>query len=381
MEIDRHKLRIMHAASGDLWAGAEAQIAQLLIELGGRPDVEIAAAILNEGELAARLRAAGIETQVFDEARCSSRDIYRRTLAYMREWRPDVVHTHRHKENILGAIAARAAKIQLCVRTAHGAPENANRPWSARQVVLSAADRWTARFLQDRIIAVSDDLADRLRLSYPGSDITVVPNGIDESAVRRSAFPPVALAPDRVHIAFVGRLVPVKRVDVFLAAASQIERSGGRDYSFHVIGDGPLRGQLEALSEESGLAKCCVFHGFQPDAPRWIAAMHCLALTSEHEGLPIVALEALALGTPIAAHAVGGLPSLLSQSPGSTVFHGLDPVSVATAIRSTAAQCRERRDSLLPTRFTASFMADAYLEVYRSGLSVAASRRGSVAKK
>jgi len=374
MEIDRQKLRIMHVASGDLWAGAEAQIAQLLIELGGRPDVEIAAAILNEGELAARLRAAGIETRIFDEAECSTRAIYRRTLAYMREWRPDVVHTHRHKENILGAIAARAAKIPLCVRTAHGAPENANRPWRARQAVLTAADRWTARFLQDRMIAVSDELAERLRLAYPGSDITVVPNGIDESAVRRSAFPPVALAPDRVHVAFVGRLVPVKRVDVFLAAAAHIVRSGGSDYSFHVIGDGPLRGQLEELSEKLGLGSSCVFHGFQPDAPRWIAAMHCLALTSEHEGLPIVALEALALGTPIAAHAVGGLPSLISESVGSCVFRDLDPINVAAAIRSAAARCREPRDSLLPARYTASVMGDAYLKAYRSGRPVACSK-------
>ena len=96
-------LRICHIASGDLWAGAEVQTAQLLTELNKDPALHVEAVLLNKGVLCDRLAAEGIKTHLFDEGLLGSFEIARRLHRFNKGWRPDVVHTHRIKENCLGA--------------------------------------------------------------------------------------------------------------------------------------------------------------------------------------------------------------------------------------------------------------------------------------
>src|SRR5277367_5793662 len=119
-------VRVLHIISGDLWAGAEAQAFTQLSALH-EANVTVAAALLNEGELAARLRARGVPVTVLDESRLSGTGILLALRRLMREWRPDIVHTHRTKENILGSLANRLAGNVPSVRTVHGASEDKSR--------------------------------------------------------------------------------------------------------------------------------------------------------------------------------------------------------------------------------------------------------------
>jgi glycosyltransferase involved in cell wall biosynthesis len=216
-------LKVLHVISGDLWAGAEVQAATLLAAL--RSDVSVAAALMNDGVLAAQLRSLNIPVNIFDESRLNGAQILLALRQLMLTWQPDVVHTHRTKENILGSLANRLAGNVPCVRTVHGASEDTSSGWR-RQVKsgIAAADRWCGSHLQQRIVAVSPELATKLARRFAARQIVTIENGIDIATVRARVHPVEFRdsAPRALHVGISGRLVPVKRVDLFLECAALV---------------------------------------------------------------------------------------------------------------------------------------------------------------
>jgi len=311
-------LRVLHVASGDLWAGAEVQAFTLMSHLARMPETAVAAFLLNEGVLAAKLRAAGIEVFIADERQSGTVGLLMRLHGVLRNWRPDLVHTHRVKENILGAIANRLGGNVPCVRTVHGSHER-RAAGGARGAINRAVfglNRWCGRVLQQKIIAVSEPLAVELAQEYPLGRIAVLENGVDVNQVlaERAAAGFRAANRDVQHIGIVGRLVAVKRVDLFLQAASLLRvESIGPALRFHVFGDGPLRPDLESLARQLCLADAVHFHGHRDDIASCIGQLDVMIICSDHEGLPMAALEALVLRVPTVAHAVGGLVDVVPE--------------------------------------------------------------------
>lgn len=358
-------LRVLHVVSGDLWAGAEVQAFTLMTMLQSM-GVEVHAALMNEGELAARLRSRGIPVTVIDERTLNGLDILLRLRALIREIEPTVVHTHRTKENVLGSLANLLSKNVPCLRTVHGAPEHKPRALAKRLTLL--ADRMCGRYLQRRIIAVSSELKQRLQESYPPDKIVVIQNGIDVGAVRERIHPVEFRAAEdgMTHIGIVGRLVPVKRVDLFLEMASLMQRSRPqRRWRFHIFGDGPLRRELEDGIRARSLGPTTTLHGHREDVIACIAALDVLVICSDHEGLPMNALEALAVGTPIVAHAVGGLVEALSSVPFARLVPSQNPDDYAAAIDDMLTMGKAEPN--VPPHLLASTNAEqvraAYLEL------------------
>jgi L-malate glycosyltransferase len=371
-------IRVLHVASGDLWAGAEAQMYQLLSALRTRPDVQVSAVIFNPGELADRLRVAGVAVTVLDERSTGPLGLLRGILRIVKVTRAQVVHTHRFKENILGSIAARLSGSALSVRTVHGRPEH-SRGKSLRHAVARFLDSVTAR-LQVGAIGVSKDLCEYLRTHPPRSKVFFVPNGIDTAAVARAASESSSYQrPSRWTVAIVGRMVPVKRVDLFLETAALLIREQPDRFRFVVVGDGPLLGDMRALASRLGIAADVDFLGFQSNSLAVLRQMDCLVLTSDHEGLPMVVLEALALGVSIVAHAVGGLPEVLGGVAGQRLVTEHTAEGYASGITELAGGeplqgASEPRKCLLPEHFEISRIAQAYADLYRDLLAGAEHR-------
>ncbi len=309
----------MHIISGDLWAGAEVQAYTLLKHL--QHEVELCVILMNQGELGEKLTALGIKPIIINETVHSSFGIIRQIFTHIRQFKPDVIHTHRQKENILGSLANLACmpfngKLIPSVRTAHGAPEFNPK---GKQKIQVWMDRFVGRHLQRRVIAVSEDLAKQLTAIYPANHIVVIQNGVDIEALKELAQTPAEFrlnAPDKTHIGIIGRLEPVKRVDIFLDMARiLINQSSERFWQFHVIGDGKLKSALELQAANTGIASQVIFHGHRKDIPACIASLDAIIMCSDHEGTPMTALEALALGTPLIAHDVGGLREILAEYP------------------------------------------------------------------
>lgn len=312
---------MLHIISGDLWAGAEVQAYTLISNLRKLAGIELGAVLMNDGELAQRLRAAGVWLSILDERRLSTYRIFAGLKAVMREWQPDVVHTHRSKENVLGSLANRFAGNVPSLRTAHGANERTAQGPKARlrHGLIHALDRWCGRHLQQRVIAVSRELATGLAADFTSQKVVVIENGVDVEAVAAQARTPGAgfrqVQPDAFHLGIVGRLVPVKRVDLFLrTAALLMQGHPARQWRFHVLGDGPLQAGLRNLAAELGIAPVVEFHGHRRDILSCMAELDALLLCSDHEGMPMTVLEAAILEVPIVAHAVGGIPDVVPES-------------------------------------------------------------------
>ena len=365
-------MRVLHVASGDLWAGAEVQAYTLLRALQATAGIEVSAALLNEGELARRLRTAGIPVHVFSETDTSAARILIGLRTLMSSWRADIVHTHRIKENVLGSFANLLSRRAPCVRTVHGAAEHGKQGLlRLHKQLFHQLDHWCARRLQDRVIAVSAELKRALSGSFPAEKVIAIENGIDIAGTRAQ----VATAnfrvdaPAGVHVGLVGRLVGVKRADLFLATAASLRRSHPHTpWHFHLIGDGPLAGSMKELANGLSLGSSVTFHGHRSDVVSCISSLDLLVLTSDHEGLPMVALEALAVGTPVIAHAVGGLVELLRGAGSCALVADQDAQLYADAVLASLAPPRERNvfefDPVIQ-RYSAAANASRVAQLYR----------------
>lgn len=138
-------------------------------------------------------------------------------------------------------------------------------------------------------------------------NIVVIYNGVETT---NGVVPAKVPLEPRFRIVTVGRLVPWKRVDKVIETIARMEGVG-----FTVIGDGPERGRVEKLAQALGVTDRVYFAGYRNRAETLalLAACHVLVLNSSYEGLPHVVLEAMSLGLPVVATAVGGTPEVLSD--------------------------------------------------------------------
>ncbi|MGD8175228.1 glycosyltransferase [Marinimicrobium sp. ARAG 43.8] len=359
MQSASHKLRVLHIISGDLWAGAEVQAYTLLSQL--QPHCQLKVILMNQGRLHQECQSLGLDVEVYDESQLRGPQILWRLYRAVRQFRPHIIHTHRQKENILGTVAGRLAGCKCSVRTSHGAPEFESKGLRRLRVSL---DHWIGRFAQNKVIAVSENLAEKLEALFPREHIAVIHNGVDpERLATQAAASP--FSSDHCHIGIVGRLEPVKRVDLFLEMVSRLGDLPDKcQLQFHVIGDGKLRSALEAQSQTLGLTDKVWFHGHRDDIPSCLAGLNALIMCSDHEGTPMVALEALALGTPVIAHNTGGLSEILSGHP-ECLVENHTAQGYATAVKDLLPGLSDKRITL-QERYTARHNAETTLSLYRS---------------
>ncbi len=367
-------MHITHIASGDLWAGAEVQLYTLCKTLNKMPGIKVSVILLNHGTLEGKLREQNIHVEVLDEAKLSSARIFLEFIKILKRSKPDIVHTHRNKENILGSIAARIAGNIPSLRTAHGAPEHRPNIKKPHKYLFYLLDWLTARYLQSKIIAVSEDLKTRLTKSYPENKIEVIENGVDIEAL---AYHIKGQAPDTSNnksykIGLVGRLVPVKRVDIFIKTAEYI-KTHRPEFSirFHIYGDGPLLNELKQLCNELAVNDIVQFEGHCDDIHAQIASLDALLITSDHEGLPMTLLEAMALGTPVIAHSVGGITKacqngeccwLINDNSADTLSHML----VDYLTRPTSTTRIKLAQSRIALFYSAKANAESLISEYKA---------------
>ncbi len=308
------KIRVCHIASGDLWAGAEVQVSVLLGGLAATGEYDLRAVILNEGELASRLRKAGAEVLILDESRLGFRDILRQADRWLESAQPEILHTHRIKENVLGALLKRRGRARRLVRTVHGLSEFSRGLAGLKSRAYGYINRYASWRYFDRVITVSDDIRHRLG---DLSSAATIHNAVDlpgepDPAVKAEVRREFGLPPDAPVIGSAGRMVPVKQYDMFLRAAAQISEKRA-DARFLLFGDGPELDDLKALANDLGLGDRVQFTGFRDDILRALQALDVLLMTSRHEGIPTVALEAMALQLPVVSTDVGGMREVVDH--------------------------------------------------------------------
>jgi glycosyltransferase involved in cell wall biosynthesis/protein-tyrosine-phosphatase len=331
--------------SADLWAGAEVQVATLTSYLAASPEIDLFVVLFNDGELAGELRRRAIPVTVIDERSNNGFQIVMALAGFFKAHRINLVHTHRYKDNLLGILAAKLARVPRVVRTIHGLMEPMRGWRHAKYRVFETIDRLALWHFGDIVIAVSRHTANALKASgYRPSSIRCIHNGVDLSGVRGvrdrdEVRRELGLATDAILIGTVGRLTEVKAQDDFLRAAVSIleQQPAAR---FLIVGDGPLESGLRRLTAELGLTRQVVFAGGRSDVFDLTAAMDVFVLPSLAEGMPMALLEAMTLGTPVVATAVGGVPEIVTHRSSGLLVPPRDP-------RALASACLEATDGQL----------------------------------
>src|SRR4051812_9867197 len=309
-------LRILHIISGDLWAGAESQAFTLLKHLHRSTTLHVV--LMNDGELSRRLQSLDIPVTIISESEFSSTQILTKLIKIIRQFKPNVLHTHRQKENILGNVANLISSLPFgkraaSVRTSHGAPEFAPKGKQKIQVWL---DNWVGKYLQQGVIAVSNELAEKLSFIFPAEKIHVIHNGVDCDALKANATMADFRqnAPNHKHVGIIGRIEPVKRIDIFIEVANLLlkNKDAQLPLQFHVIGTGSLRSIMEEKANQLDIKEYVHFHGHREDMASCISSLDVIVMCSDHEGTPMTALEAVGLGARVVAHKTGGLIDILN---------------------------------------------------------------------
>lgn len=285
----------------------------LACHLATREGIRISVILMNPGTLAKKLRNHNITTYVIDESKFNSWQVLKQINKIIKHDAPDVIHTHRSKENILGSLAA-IINHSPSLRTVHGSSEHKAKSHQLPKRIIMAMDKWCGRFLQKYIVAVAPDLSDKLSQQFPQNMLRTIENGIDTDRLIAVEQPTTHSNQNVLRIGIVGRLVAVKRLDIFIQTAILLkQRYPDRLFSFHAYGDGPLHCQLAEQIKSQSAQEYVHLEGHSNNIDQQIQMMDILVMTSDHEGLPMTLLEAMHLGTPIVAHAVGGIPRLLDN--------------------------------------------------------------------
>jgi glycosyltransferase involved in cell wall biosynthesis len=303
----------------------------------------------------------------------------------IREFRPDIVHTHTAKAGALGRMAAIVTPgvRPVIVHTFHGHVLNG---YFGR--ALNAVYRNVERLLaikSDCLIGVSDATVEELvalRIAR-AHKFRTIPIGLDLErllAVERSDGAifraELGLGAEDLLAVFVGRLVPIKRVDLLIEALALACATEPR-LRMAIVGDGELRDALEEQASRLGLEETVRFVGFREDLPAILAGSDLAVLASDNEGTPVALIEAAAAGRPAVATAVGGVQEIVKPSGG--VLVPPDDVLAFSRAMVRLAQDRERRARMgraarahVRARFAAERLVQDIESLYEELLGIAA---------
>ena len=267
----------------------------------------------------------------------------------LRALRPDVVHLQDRRAGWLGRALAPALRGREgrtgVVYTLHGVADGLSDlvAGNARAGERRRRDGWyyltgeraITRWGGGRVVVPSIAVATYAveHVGLPPRIIDVVPNGVDPARFDGSRAPtgdPVAV--------WVGVLAPVKRVDLLLDAVAEVPR-----LRLLVVGDGPLRGEVDRRLAASDLAGRAEVTGWVDDPAALLAMADLYVLTSDAENCPLSLLEAMATGLPVVATAVGGVPEVVRDGVDGLLCPAGDVAAMTGALGRLAAEPYLRR--------------------------------------
>lgn len=364
--------RVAHLVLALRVGGLERVVLQLLARTPRDRFAPMVCALEEPGELSAELSRMGVPLAVI-RRRAGLDALLPVALArWMRREGVALIHTHNPSPHFYGALGAALARSvgpgpgPRLLHTKHGR----NQPGARRRVLVNRL----ASALTDRVVAVSED-ARAVAVGVEGVDparVTTIWNGVDTAEIRpgdaTAARARLGLPRGGLSVGCVARLSPEKDHATLLAAFAAL-RARRPDAHLTLVGDGPLRKELEAEAAALGVAGAVTFTGTRSDIPEILPAFDVFALASRTEGISLTLAEAAAAGLPIVATRVGGNPEVVRDGVTGTLVPAADPAALAAALeamgaREDRAEIGARGRAWVEARFSAERMAGAYMRLY-----------------
>lgn len=328
--------------------------------------------ISNGGALVPSLESFGVEhlaLPVHRKSPLTIREMASRVQDIIRQRQIDIVHAHSRVPAWIAHFAIRGTGCSL-ILSAHGqyAPHIGSR-------VMALGDRviCVSRVIRDHIVA---------NLGAPPLNTCVVYNGIDLSKVERSLAEAKApetlkaelgLPADAQLVGLIGRLTATKGVRFFIESFAKL-RKNHPGVCGVVVGEGPMRRELQEQARALGVGDAVAFPGVRTDIVNFLNALDVFVVSSLSEGFPMGCLEALSCRVPIVATCVGGVPEMLTDGETALLVEPRDSSAMADRIGELLRK-PELREKLIDAgfrnvreRFSRERMIEGVLEVYREAL-------------
>ena len=239
--------------------------------------------------------------------------VVKRLIEHIREFRPDVIHTHTAKAGTLGRLAALTARTNArLVHTFHGHLLHGYFSPAKTRAVIQLERSLAKR--TNVIVAVGEQVRDDLLAAGIGraQQYTIIAPGLEfpEPPPRAEARVELGLSPDDLVISYIGRLTAIKRADRFADAVALLARDNPqRNLRFLVAGDGESSAALAARVHNEHLPVTML--GWRSDISRILAATDIVVLTSDNEGTPISLIQAAIAAIPVVASDVGSVKDVV----------------------------------------------------------------------
>ena len=357
------KVRVLHILPNFGPGGAERLVVDLM-EAMDRERFEVAAVSLfpEDGSiLEEEIREKGLKVFFLNKRLGPDPGIMAPLYRLIRDFKPHVVHTH------LYVLRYALLSILLC-----RVPGRVHTVHNVAQKEVDAVGKWVHkvafRFCGVVPVSISEEVAATVRSLYGAHlDTPVIYNGIPTT--RFSIEAPASSQREKLVLLHVGRFAPQKNHLLLIEGVARVLVK--HPYiELWLVGDGPLRTEVERLVLEKKLQNHVRFMGLRRDIPELLAQADVFLLPSDWEGLPLVVLEAMAAGRPIVATRVGGVPELVEEGKTGFLVPPQAPDALAGAILRLAKDPELRRRmgeaarKRALERFDIRQTAQAYGELY-----------------
>lgn len=360
----------------------------------------LVAGVHSEGEESSEhiVKSIGVEPFIISEM---SRELsmmndvasFRKIKKVIKDFKPDIVHTHAAKAGALGRIAAIQCKVPVLVHTYHGHYFHSYFHPVKTKVFLEI-ERWLAR-KTDAIVAISETQKHELGTVHkvcPPEKIHVIPLGFDLTrftvnmdAKRKQFREKYGVKNDETAIGIIGRLVPVKNHSMFLKAIQKVFAVTKLPVKAFIIGDGEDRKKIELEASSLALAYSTpekknesaqlIFTSWIKDIDVAVAGLDIIALTSFNEGTPVSLIEAQAAGKPVVSTKVGGVEEVIIENETGLLCKSDDAETFASQLLKLTDDSEMRmRFSLnagkhVMQRYHVNRLVDDMRQLYRKLLS------------
>ena len=274
------------------------------------------------------LEEYGVKAKILNEMKrtpsfFSDRKAYKELKKIIKEFKPDIVHTHASKAGALGRKAASSCKVPIIIHTFHGHVFHSYFG-KIKTTIFKVIERYLAKKTTS-IIAISEKQKEELSIEHkicPANKIKVIPLGFDLNRFKENRSEnrvkirlKYKLNQDHIAICITGRLVPIKNHDFFLQVVNEVHKKTTKKLVFFIVGDGELYSDIERKTTTMK------HHGIDIRMTSWVkkidefnAGMDIICLTSDNEGTPVSLIEAQASGVPVISTNVGGVSNIVKNN-------------------------------------------------------------------
>lgn len=360
--------RIAHAETSLGWGGQEIRILTEMTALRARGHRLLLAAP-EPSRIFARAREEQFTVFPLAAGKLSFPVSVVRLGRFLRREAVDILNPHSSRDGWIAGLAGRLAGVPFIVRSRHFEVPITNPAFS--RVVFTR--------LADHLITTSPKITAQLQATFtlPDERVSTVPTGIDpELFSPTGAKASLPAPPEQAGWPVIGMIAVLRTAKghTTLVRAARRLQDTGLPVRLVFAGDGPSRGPVDEEIARQRLGHCVQFLGHREDVPDLLRALDLLAIPSLHEGIPQIALQALATELPVVGSNVGGIPSVIEDGRTGRLFPAGDDAALAETIRAaltqvaaTRAMAEAGRRRVLE-RHSVAVMADALEAIYRRHL-------------